>query len=105
MAALRSFEMDERLLFPFAWSKALIQKDAGSAAALLEQAPGLGVSEATMAAMTEEQEKVFLDARILGLTKGWGLSVFALLVAAGAAVALTRVMRRRWRNAAATGQA
>ena len=108
MAALRGYKVDERLMFPFSWSKALIEKDAQAAAALLAQAPQFGVSDATLESMTHEHEKVFLKARIVGLLKRWGLPfVLMVLCLSGAAFASKRWRRSRrpQTNDAATSQA
>lgn len=105
MDALRAFQLDDKLLFPFAWSKALIDKDGERAAALIEQAPGLGVTDETLASMVSEQEQVFVKARVLGLLKRWGLPALVLVVVLAGALVTARILRRRWRSPGPATQA
>lgn len=105
MDALRAFQLNDKLLFPFAWSKALLEKDGERAAQLLDQAPDLGVTDGTLASMTSEYEEAFVKARVLGLLKRWGLPALALLVVLVGGFVTTRALRRRSGNAGAATQA
>jgi len=90
--ALSSLGAKEALVFPFVWSKALIEKDAEQAETLLEQAHKLGLGDATLAAMSREHEKAFASQRQL---KGMLLGLAVLLGLAAIAWASRYFVRQR----------
>jgi hypothetical protein len=87
LVELQKQKANERVILPFDWSKALIQKDRARASALLERAQLLGIPAATLQRMADEQEKAFRPAGVLGVISAWGtrgilvaLAVVALAV-------------------------
>lgn len=95
--ALRELKADPKLLLPFEWSQALIEKDAERATALLERARKAGLPETALAAMTVEHDRALASVGPAGFLKRWGL-----VAAAGAALlalfGITLVARGRRRK-------
>lgn len=92
MNKLRSYQANEKLLLPFAWAQALIQKDMGKAEDLLEQAKQLGVTESTLAAMEREQDAAFASKRQIR----WAVGLLAALaVALGGVLGVRHLSNRR----------
>jgi hypothetical protein len=71
--SLKRLNADERLVLPFAWSKAMIQRDEHGAQALLDRAKALKFPEPAMRAMTEEQSRAFTPPGWRGCMKRFAL--------------------------------
>jgi hypothetical protein len=71
--ALKRVNAEERLILPFAWSKAIVQRDERSAEALLARAKELKFPEAALRAMSEEQDRSFTPPGWRGFMKRFAL--------------------------------
>jgi hypothetical protein len=93
--ALRTLKADERLIMPFEWARALVVSDAKRASALLDKAKALGLPEASVRAMREEQARAFAGTGFVGFTKRWGIAVVVGLAVGAGALVFFRALKRR----------